>query len=174
MRRAAPFLMLLLAAPALAQERFPRIAGELADGTPVELPGEGGRPLVIGLAVSAKAQADLEGWFEPAYLRFVARHGLFAKTHQAEAWFVPLFTGLNKAAYEPSLKRFRRSAAPEVAQRVVFAKPELDALRDALGISDASVPYFFVVDRQGRIVHRASGKHTDAKLDALEEALFGL
>ncbi|MFN3875957.1 MAG: TlpA family protein disulfide reductase, partial [Flavobacteriales bacterium] len=132
------------------------------------------RPLIIGLAVSPKAKADLEGWYEPAYLRFVARHGLFAKTHRAEAWFVPLFTGLNKAAYEPSLRRFRRSAAPEAAQRVVFAKADLDELRAALGIGDETVPYFFVVDPQGRIVHRVSGKHTDDKLDALEEVLFGL
>lgn len=156
----------------MAQERFPSITGEFADGRPLELPGSPKTPFtVIGLAFGQKAQADLEGWYEPAYLRFVAKHGLFASAYQAQVYFIPLFTGLNKAAYEPSMKKFRKSATPELLGHVVFAKAELDDLKEALGLKDKDVPYFFVIDREGRIVHRTQGRFTDDKLDAIEEIL---
>lgn len=172
MKRLIPIL-LLASGQLLGQGRFPTLQGELADGRRLELPGAPPNALIIGLAVSAKAQADLEAWYEPAYLRFVAKHGLFANAYRADVYFVPLFTGLNKAGYEPSLKKFRNSAAPEVADRVVFAKAELDEVREALGIKDRDIPYFFVVDREGRILHRASGRYSDAKLEAIEEVLLG-
>lgn len=170
------FTIILLAGlshAVFAQDRFPALHGERADGRSVELPGSPTAPyIIIGLACSQKAQPALEKWYEPAYLRFVAKRGLFAHAYSTEVYFVPLFTGMDKAAYEPSLKRFRKSAAPEVADRVVFVKDQGDAIRTALGIKDKDVPYFFVVDREGRIVHRTKGDFTDDKLEAIEEVLL--
>ena len=70
------------------------------------------------MAYGQKAQPLLEDWYEPAYLRFVAKHGLFAGLYDVRVFFVPLFVGANKAAYEPSLAKFRRSASPEVVDLV--------------------------------------------------------
>ena len=171
--RCTLFLILLLLSVGVRGQAFPTLTGELANGTAVELPGKPKTSLiVIALAYGQKAQADLEAWYEPAYLRFVAKHGLFANAYRTELYFVPLFTGANKAAYEPSLKRFRKSATPETADRVVFVKTELELVRDALGLHDKDIPYFFVVDAQGRIVHREQGAFTEDKLDAIEEALM--
>ncbi|MBK9175924.1 MAG: hypothetical protein IPM46_06205 [Flavobacteriales bacterium] len=171
------FLLITLAlatfGASVAQERFPSLTGEFADGRSIELPGSLKTPFtVIGLAFGQKAQADLEGWYEPAYLRFVAKHGLFASAYEAEVYFIPLFTGLNKAAYEPSMKKFRKSATSELLDHVVFAKAELDELKEALRLKDKDVPYFFVIDQEGRIVHRTQGPFTDDKLDAIEEILL--
>lgn len=172
MRSTVTILLLILSGASRAQS-FPTLSGELANGTAVELPGAPRTPrIVIALAYGQKAQADLEAWYEPAYLRFVAKHGLFANAYSTELYFVPLFTGANKAAYEPSMKRFRKSATPETADRVVFVRTELETVRDALGLKDKDIPYFFVVDREGRIVHREQGAFTDDKLDAIEEALM--
>lgn len=156
-----------------AQQPFPALTGETADGTAITLPSASEKAYtIIGLAYSQKAQPALEEWFEPAYLRFVAKHGLFAGAYDCAVYFVPLFTGVNKAAYEPSMKRFRKSATPETADRVVFVRTELEAVREALGLQDKDVPYFYVVDRDGRIVHREQGAFTEDKLDAIEEALM--
>lgn len=38
-------------------------------------------------------------------------------------------------------------------------------------MKDKEAPYVFVVDPQGRIVHRTQGAFSDEKLDAIEEAL---
>ena len=166
-------LALLIAQAASAQQQFPSLQGETADGRTVELPLKAPKAFtIIGLAYSQKAQPALEEWFEPAYLRFVAKHGLFAGAYDCEVYFVPLFTGLNKAAYEPSLKKFRKSAEPGIADHVVFCKAELDPLKSALGLLDKDAPYFFILDREGRIVYRTQGAFTDEKLEAMEEVLL--
>ena len=170
-------LLLLLTLPILnfcvAQGNFPPVQGETAAGAAVNLPDAGtAKYIVVGLAYSQKAQPALEEWFEPAYLRFVAKHGLFAGAYDVDVFFVPLFTGLNKAAYEPSLRKFRKSAAPEIVDHVVFSKADVDPLKSQLGLDERDVPYFFVVDRTGRILHRTQGAFSEDKLEAIEEVLM--
>ncbi len=169
------FFLLFLFLPflATAQQAFPELNGETADGQAVTLPLKNAKAhTIVGIAYGKAAGPLLEGWYEPAYLRFVAQHGLFAGAYDVDVFFVPLFVGANKAAYEPSMRRFRKSASPEIVDLVVFAKGELEPLQAALGLKNKDVPYFFVLDAQGSIVHRAEGAFSDAKLDAMEEVLM--
>lgn len=156
-----------------AQQTFPALEGETAEGGKVSLPLKGAKEYtLIGIAYSQKAQPMLEEWYEPAYLRFIAKHGLFAGAYDVDLFFVPLFVGVNKVAYEPSMKKFRKSAAPEVVDHVVFSKAELDPLKTALGMNEKDIPYFFVLDREGRIVYRTQGAFSEDKLEAIEEVLL--
>lgn len=163
-----------LAAPAIAQTAtFPPLEGEKADGSRVRLPDPAAKGFtVVGLAYSQKASPMLEEWAEPAFLRLVAKHGLFAGTYEADVWFIPMFIGGNKAAYEPSMKRFRKSADPEVADHVLFYQGEIEVFEQALGLHSKDIPYFFVLDREGRVVHRTEGAFSLEKLDAIEERLM--
>ena len=156
-----------------AQQRFPTLSGETAEGKQVSLPLTSSKGYtIIGLAYSQKAQPALEDWFEPAYLRFVAKHGLFAGAYHCDIFFVPLFTGMNKAAYEPSMRRFRKSTSPQVVDHVVFVKAELDQLKEALDLTSKDQPYFFVLDKEGRIIHRVHGAFTEEQLEAMEEVML--
>lgn len=153
------------------QELFPTIIGERTDGGTVELPNaSSGRHAIICLAYGQKAGPALEDWYGPAYLRFVAKHGLFASDLDVDVYFVPLFVGLNKAGYGPTMKKLREQGDPDVEERVIFLRGDADGLRDKLGLKDKETPYIFVVDPQGRIVHRTQGAFSDDKLDAIEEA----
>lgn len=157
----------------LSGQRFPSLSGETATGRSVELPATGsGGFTIVGMAYSKKAGPQLEEWYEPAYLRFVAKHGLFASAYEADLYFVPLFVGANKAAYEPSLKKFRKSASPEIVDHVVFCRENGEALIDALEMKEKDVPYFFILDEQGTIVYRTQGAFTEAKLEAMEAVLL--
>lgn len=156
-----------------AQEVFPTIVGERADGKQLRIPVSNGRDfIVIGLAYGKAAQPLLEAWYEPAYLRFIAKHGLFAGTYSCDAFFVPVFVGVNKAAYEPSMRQFRQSAEPEIVDHVIFFKGEFDPIQQALGLKRSDIPYFFVLDAQGRILHRTEGAFSDDKLDAMEAVMM--
>lgn len=158
---------------AQGQQTFPKVTGEYADGRSAELPdGKGKGHTIIAMAFGQKAQPDLEEWFEPAYLRFVEKHGLFAGSYDVDVFFVPVFTGLNKAAYEPSMKRFRKSAAPGIVDRVVFVKAEFEEFRDALGLKGRDIPYFFVLDAEGRVLHREEGAFSETKLESIEDILL--
>ena len=173
MRTSFLALLFLSAFASMAQGQFPTLAGETADGTSVTLPvAKGKKYTIVGMAYGQKAQPLLEAWYEPAYLRFVRGHGLFAGQYDAAVYFVPLFVGVNKSAYEPSIKKFRKTATPEVVDLVIFAKAEADMLRTQLGMTDKDIPYIFVLDATGRIVFRTQGAFTDEKLEAIEEVLL--
>lgn len=166
-------ISLLIANVSFAQQTFPDLHGETAEGRNVDLPLAASKEYtIIGLAYSQKAQPALEEWFEPAYLRFVAKHGLFAGAYDCDVFFVPLFTGLNKAAYEPSMKKFRKSASPEIVDHVVFSKAEPETLKTALDLADKNIPYIFILDRSGRIAHRTQGSFTEEKMEEIEEVLM--
>jgi len=162
-----------LSSVGFAQQSFPTLQGETAEGRGISLPLANPKGYtLIGIAYSQKAQPMLEEWYEPAYLRFIAKHGLFAGAYEVDLYFVPLFVGVNKVAYEPSMKKFRKSAAPEVVDHVVFSKAEPDPLKATLGMADKDIPYFFVLDGEGRIMHRTEGAFTEDKLEAIEDILL--
>ena len=55
---------------------------------------------------------------------------------------------------------------------MLFSKADLDPLKNALEMSDKDTPYFFLVDRSGRIVYRTEGRFTEDKLEAIEDLLM--
>lgn len=156
----------------VAQGLCPEIGGETVDGTPLVLPAaSAGRHAVVCIAAGRKAEPLLRDWYAPMHLRFVQHHGLFAGGHDADLWLVPVFTGLNKTAFGPTMRRLKEEADPDVARRVVFVRDDSAALLEALAVGDRDEPLFLVLDPAGRIVHRVAGPYTLEKLDALEEAL---
>ena len=173
MRNALLFISLFVTLPLLAQDVFPTLQGETANGVTVTLPVKtSSKFTIIGLAYGQKASPLLEEWYGPAYLRFVAKHGLFASAYEADVYFVPLFVGANKTAYEPSLRKFRKSAEPEIVDHVLFSKDDLEPLQKALGLDNKDIPYFFVLDASGRVIHRTQGTFSDEKLEAMEEVML--
>ena len=165
----------LLAAPiaSSAQTPFPALQGETPSGTVKQLPASGnGAWAIYAVACGKKAQPMLEEWFAPAYNRFVMKSGLFAASYTADLYLIPIFTGLDKAAYGPSMAALRKEVDEDIAAHVVFFKGDADQVIQALGIKDRNIPYFFTVDPQGNIVHRESGTFTVDKLDALEEPML--
>ena len=164
--------MAVLAISAGAQDRTFRLTGETTDGHVVTLPeASAGKHCIIAVAASRKAEPILQEWYEPAYLRFVAKQGLMVSDVDCDLWLVPVFTGLNKAAYGPSMEQLRKEADPDIAQRVVFVKDDTAALLEALGMKDKDEPYFFVLGPDGTRKHMEKGTYDVDKLDALEEAL---
>jgi hypothetical protein len=49
---------------------------------------------------------------------------------------------------------------------------DLEPLKEALDMDDKDIPYFFLLDASGKVVHRTQGAFTDAKLEAIENLLM--
>ena len=157
----------------LFAQNFPALTGETADGVSITLPKSDAKPFtIIGLAYSQKASPVMEGWYEPAYLRFIAKYGLLAGAYDADIFFVPLFVGANKSAYDAVLKNFRESADPEIVDHVLFSKDDIEPLSAALDLKNKGIPYFFVLDGNGKIIHRTQGEFTEDKLEAMEDVML--
>ena len=52
---------------------------------------------------------------------------------------------------------------------MLFYKGELKTYKAALDFEKKDIPYFFVLDPDGKIVYATSGKYSSAKMEAIEE-----
>lgn len=174
LKQSLALAMLLHAAPQIkAQLVFPAFTGETTLGTSVNLPHQVPEGFtIVALAYGKKAEPLLEKWYAPIYNRFVAKSGLFAGTYQVELYLVPIFLGLDRAAYGPTMAKLRKDVDPEIAKRVLFVKDDARDLVGKLGLRDKDVPYFFVLDKDGRILERVSGAYTTDRLEALEAPML--
>ena len=53
----------------------------------------------------------------------------------------------------------------------MFYKGELKEYKESLDFEHKDVPYFFVIDKEGKIVYATSGRFTDDKLSEIEEII---
>ena len=153
---------------------FPSMTAETVDDKKVQLPESvKGKYTLIGLAYSKKSEAELNSWFQPIFGKFIQKtNGLFSGfAYDVNVYFVPMFTGVNAAATGTAKRKAAKNIDPQLLPYVLFYKGELKSYKEALDFEKKDIPYFFVLDRDGKIVHATSGKYSEEKMDAIEEKL---
>ena len=162
---------------ALAQvigKTFPSMTAETVDDKEVELPETvKGKYTLIGLAYSKKSESELNSWFQPVFGKFIQKtNGLFSGfAYDVNVYFVPMFTGVNAAATGTAKRKAAKNIDPQLLPYVLFYKGELKSYKDALDFEKKDIPYFFVLDPEGKIVYATSGKYSEDKMDAIEEKI---
>ena len=91
--------------------------------------------------------------------------------YDVNVYFVPMFTGVNAAATGTAKKKAIKNVDPQLLPYILFYKGELKKYKEALDFEKKDIPYFFVLDKTGKIVYATSGKFTEDKLDAIEDAI---
>lgn len=168
---------LLLSVVALAQvtgKVFPDMEAETVEDKKVKLPQEvKGKYTLLGLAYSKKSEEELNSWFQPVFEKFIQKtSGVLASfSYDVNVYFVPMFTGVNAAATGTAKRKALKNIDPQLLPYVLFYKGELKPYKDALDFEKKDIPYFFVLDPQGKIVYATSGKYSDAKMDKVESAM---
>lgn len=151
---------------------FPAITAETVEDIKVTLPQSTlGKYTLIGMAYSKKSEDELNAWFQPVFGRFIQKtKGLFSGfTYDVNVYFVPMFTGVNAAATGTAKRKAAKSIDPQILPYVLFYKGELKSYKEALDFEKKDIPYFFVLDPEGKIVFATSGKYTEGKMEAIEE-----
>lgn len=168
-------LLLSFAATAqVAGKMFPDMEAETVEDKKVKLPLETkGKFTLLGLAYSKKSEEELNSWFQPVFDKFIQKTGgvLAGFTYDVNVYFVPMFTGVNAAATGTAKRKAIKNIDPQLLPYVLFYKGELKPYKDALDFEKKDVPYFFVLDPEGKIVYATSGKYTDDKMDKVESAM---
>ena len=130
---------------------------------------------LVGLAYSKKSEGDLETWFSPCYNLFVKDKedaGLFASfTYDVNLYFVPMFTGVKAAAAGTAKKKALKLADERLWPHIVFYSGKLKPYKEALDFEKKDVPYFFVIDQQGKIRYATSGAYSEKKMDEIEDII---
>lgn len=153
---------------------FPAMEAETVEDKKVKLPGDvAGKYTLIGMAYSKKSEDELNSWFQPVFQKFIQKtNGVLAGfSYDVNVYFVPMFTGVNAAATGTAKKKASKNIDPQLLPYILFYKGELKTYKEALDFEKRDIPYFFVLDPQGKIVYATSGKYTDEKMDAVEEKI---
>jgi hypothetical protein len=151
---------------------FPAMEAETVEDKKVKLPGDvAGKYTLIGMAYSKKSEDELNSWFQPVFQKFIQKSkGLMAGfAYDVNVYFVPMFTGVNAAATGTAKKKAMKNIDPQLLPYILFYRGELKTYKEALDFEKRDIPYFFVLDPQGKIVYATSGKYTVEKMDEVEE-----
>lgn len=147
---------------------------ETVEDKKVKLPLEAkGKYALIGLAYSKKSEEELNSWFQPVFEKFIQKTtGLMAGFgYDVNVFFVPMFTGVNAAATGTAKRKALKNIDPQLLPFVLFYKGELKPYKESLDFEKKDIPYFFVLDANGKIIYATSGKYTVAKMDEVESVL---
>jgi hypothetical protein len=167
--------LVLLAISTQAQvvgKMFPEMVAETVEDKKVNIPADTkGKYTLVGLAYSKKSEDELNSWFNPIFGTFIQKtSGLMAGIgYDVNVYFIPMFTGINAAATGTAKKKAAKNIDPQLLPYVLFYKGELKSYKEALDFEKKDIPYFFVLDPQGKIVFATSGKYSQDKMDEIEE-----
>lgn len=156
---------------------FPDLTGDTYSGKKITIPKDTkGKFTLLGMAYSNKAEDDLKTWIHPIYNKFIVKHEDKGATdlsynYDVHLYFIPMFTGLNKLTVEQSKKKIKEDTDSELHPYVVFYEGSLKVYQEQLGINQKELPYFFVLDKNGKIIYSTTGKYTEEKMDAIEELI---
>lgn len=153
---------------------FPNMEAETVDDKKVNLPqAVKGKFTLLGLAYSKKSEDELNSWFQPVFEKFIQKNtGLFESFgYDVSVYFVPMFTGINAAATGTAKKKALKNIDPNLLPYILFYKGDLKPYKDALDFEKKDVPYFFVLDQDGKIIYATSGAYTVKKMEAVEAVL---
>jgi hypothetical protein len=153
---------------------FPALEAETVEDRKVILPDAvAGKYALLGLAYSKKSEDELNSWFQPVFEKFVQKNkGLFEGFgYDVHVYFIPMFTGVNAAAAGTAKRKAAKNIDPQLLPYILFFKGDLKPYKDVLDFEKKDIPYFFVLDKTGRIVYATSGKYTTAKMDEVEAVL---
>ena len=141
----------------------------------VVLPDETkGKYTLLGLAYSKEAEQDLITWYQPVYETFIFKDkgGAFeTESYDVNLHFIPMFTGINQAAHSKVLKEMKEGVDKTLWPYILLYKGELKLYKDQLAMPDKNLPYFYVLDKQGVVVYKTSGKYSDEKMAEIEKLL---
>ncbi len=164
-------VLTLSAVAQVTGKMFPAMEVETVEDKKVNLPQDAkGKYTLLGLAYSKKSEDELNSWFQPVFEKYIQKtKGLLAGfTYDVNVYFIPMFTGINAAATGTAKRKALKNIDPQLLPYVLFYKGELKPYKEALEFDKKDVPYFFVLDPTGKIVHATIGKYTEDKMDEIE------
>ncbi len=167
-------LLSLSTAAQVTGKMFPLMEAETVEDKKINLPQDTkGKYTLLGLAYSKKSEDDLNSWFQPVFEKYIQKtKGLMSGFgYDVNVYFVPMFTGINAAATGTAKRKALKNIDPQLLPYVLFYKGELKTYKETLEFDKKDVPYFFVLDPTGKIIHATLGKYSEDKMDEIENVI---
>jgi hypothetical protein len=170
MKKSLLFSLLLLASvytQAQVGKMFPSLTGTDLLEKSITIPKDTkGKYTVVGVAYSQKADEALKGWFQPVFETFI-----YESEYDVNTYFIGMISGIKEVAAGTIEKKMKKGIDPVLHKHMLLYKGDIKDYKDVLGLKEKDTPYFFVLDKDGKIVYVTSGAYTAAKLEKAEEIL---
>ena len=153
---------------------YPDLEGETVNNAKVNLPDDAeGKYTLVGMAYSKKSEKELKSWFQPVFTKFIQEStGLFSSFgYDVNVYFIPMFTGIKAAGVGAAKKKALKNIDARLHPHILFYKGNLKDYKDALDFEKRDTPYFFVLDKAGKIVYATSGAFSENKMSKIEEVI---
>jgi hypothetical protein len=153
---------------------FPAMECEDYNGKAVNLPNDTkGKYTLVCCAFSTAAEPDLKTWIDPVYNKFIGKVDASKADvfdvhvdYDVNLYFVPMFTGFNKLASNSSKEKIKSKTDKELWPYLLFYDGG-KTYKDELDFQKRDTPYFFVLDKEGKILYTTSGKYDDKKMEKI-------
>ncbi|SRR5690554_849217 len=147
-------------------ENFPEVTvTDLNDKEEVIPKDTKGKFTLIGVAFSEDAQRDLYSWSEPVYNEFMNENNFASLVYDPHVKLILMFGGGNQLVYNKAKEQILEGTDESLRNNVVLYKGEVKTYRKSLKMKDRKIPYFFVLDKKGKIIYAASGKYNKKTLE---------
>ena len=153
---------------------FPSMETEDYNGKAVNIPVDTkGKYTLICCAFSTAAEPDLKTWINPIYNKFIGKVDASKADvfdvhtdYDVNLYFVPMFTGFNKLASKTSKDKIKSNTDKEMWPYLLFYDGG-KTYKDELDFKKRDTPYFFVLDKAGKVIYTTSGKYDDKKMEKI-------
>ena len=159
-------------------EKFPEMVGENVLRNASTIPPNNGKVTLVAIAYSEKSEDDLKGWRQPLFDLFIKAPGttLFDfEPYDANVKFVVLLTGINKIATGKVKSKLEDNVKDHWKEHIVVVKGKSIDNYPTLDLGKAkkerTKPYFFLIDKNDKIVYATSGNYTKQKQAEIEDKL---
>lgn len=161
-------LSLLISLHSFSQKgiMFPEIEVEDLNGNTSMIPADTkGKFTLVGVAFSEDAQDDLYTWSQPVFSAFMDDNNLSSLVYDPHVKLILMFTGANQLVYKKAKEKINEGTDESLKDNVVLYKGKMEDYRDQLEMKSRKKPYFFVLDKSGKIIYTADGAYDEATLE---------
>jgi len=163
MKKTLLIISLIYVSNLIAQkgEQFPSIDVLDLNDQALNIPNDTkGKFTLIGVAFSEDAQRDLYSWSQPVFSEFMDDNNMSSLVYDPNVHLILLFTGANQLGYNKAKQQITEGTDESLKDNIVLYKGKMEDYRKTLKMKDRKKPYFFVLDKDGKIIYTAVGRYT--------------
>ena len=151
--------------------QFPALSGTTLSGKQVNIPSDTKNKFtLLAIAYSQKSEKDLASWMQPIYETFLDKEMLF--TYDVNMYFIPMIGGMKQMAGDKIEQKLKEGTDKELHSNVLVYKGSIADYKTSLKLDGKDKPYFYILDKSGKIVYVTSGEYTDKKMEEIEDKLY--
>lgn len=159
-------------------KKYPSMSGDNLIGKEIAVPMSNGKVTLVALAYSEDSEEFLKAWRQPLFDLFIQAPGtnLFDfEPYDANIKFIVLLTGAKRIVSGKVKSKLEENVKPHWKEHILVVKGRsLESFPDlALGTSkeERKLPYFYLLDKTGKIVYHTTGKYSKQKQQEIDEHL---